>query len=46
MKREQADRKSPRLIDLGAASVETKALTYGADDSKVGLWPMSGLRLD
>lgn len=34
------------LIDLGAASAETRALTYGADDSKGGLWLMPGLSLD
>lgn len=34
------------LIDLGAASEETRAMTYGADDHKAGLWLMPGLSLD
>lgn len=34
------------LIDLGAASEQTGAMTYGADDHKAGLWLMAGLSLD
>jgi hypothetical protein len=34
------------LTDLGAASEETRAMTYGADDSKGGLWILPGLSLD
>jgi hypothetical protein len=34
------------LIDLGSASRETKAMTFGADDSKAGLWVHAGLKLD
>lgn len=31
------------LIDLGAASVETKGTPFGADDAKGSLIPVSGL---
>ncbi len=31
------------LIDLGAASAETKGLTAGKDDHQVGLIPFAGL---
>jgi hypothetical protein len=31
------------LIDLGAASVETKGTPFGAEDRKGGLIPVSGL---
>jgi hypothetical protein len=31
------------LIDLGAASVETKGTPFGSDDHKAGLIPVSGL---
>ena len=31
------------LIDLGAASVETKGPTFGADDRRGGLIPVAGL---
>ena len=34
------------LINLGPASRETKAMTFGADDSKAGLWVHAGLKLD
>lgn len=34
------------VIDLGCASRETKAMPYGADDSKAGLWLHAGLTLD
>lgn len=34
------------LIDLGSASGETRAMTYGADDSKAGLWLHAGLTPD
>jgi hypothetical protein len=46
MKREQHEQKSSGLIDLGAASRETKAMTFGADDSKAGLWIPAGLFRD
>jgi hypothetical protein len=46
MKREQREKKSSALIDLGAASRETKAMPYGADDSKTGLWIQTGLTRD
>jgi len=31
------------VIDLGAASVETKGPTFGHDDSRSGLIPVTGL---
>ena len=31
------------LIDLGAASIETKGPTAGVDDSRQGLIPFAGL---
>lgn len=31
------------LIDLGAASVETKGTPFGSDDHKAGLIPVGGL---
>lgn len=31
------------LIDLGAASVETKGSVFGTDDHKAGLIPVAGL---
>jgi hypothetical protein len=31
------------LIDLGAASVETKGTPFGSDDHKAGLIPAGGL---
>ena len=46
MKRKQHEKKFADLIDLGAASCKTKAMTYGADDSKAGLWIPTGLILD
>ena len=35
-----------RRIELGAVSRETKAMTFGADDSKAGLWISAGLKAD
>ena len=46
MKRKQHEKKTSGLIDLGAASRETKAMTFGSDDSKSGLWVHAGLTLD
>lgn len=46
MNDQQDDRETMDLLDLGAASEETKAMTFGADDSKAGLWLMPGLSLD
>lgn len=46
MKDERNEDTGTDLLDLGAASEETRALTYGADDSKGGLWLMPGLSLD
>lgn len=34
------------VIDLGPASRETRAMPYGADDSKAGLWLHAGLTPD
>lgn len=34
------------LIDLGAASDETRSMTSGADDHKAGLWLAAGLLPD
>jgi hypothetical protein len=34
------------VIDLGSATRETRAMPYGADDSKAGLWLQAGLTLD
>ena len=31
------------LIDLGAASAETKGTPFGSDDHKAGLIPVAGL---
>jgi hypothetical protein len=31
------------LIDLGAASVETRGTPFGSDDHKAGLIPVAGL---
>jgi hypothetical protein len=31
------------LIDLGAASVETRGTPFGSDDHKLGLIPVAGL---
>lgn len=39
MNREQRD----DLIDLGAASVETKGTPFGSDDRKGNLIPVAGL---
>jgi hypothetical protein len=39
MKREQKH----DLIDLGAASAETKGTAFGSDDRKGGLIPVAGL---
>ena len=46
MKNERDDHEAMDLIDLGAASEETRAMTYGADDHKAGLWLMAGLSPD
>jgi len=46
MKRDPYEKKTSGVIDLGAASRETKAMTFGSDDSKSGLWVHSGLTLD
>lgn len=46
MKDERNEDTGGDLLDLGAASEKTRALTYGADDSKGGLWLMPGLSLD
>ena len=46
MNREDENKVQVQLIDLGAASQETKAMTFGADDSKGGLWIPAGLTLD
>jgi hypothetical protein len=46
MKHERSENDADDLIDLGAASAETRAMTYGADDHKAGLWLMPGLSLD
>lgn len=37
------ERQHDELIDLGAASVETRGPTFGRDDSKNGLIPVTGL---
>jgi hypothetical protein len=46
MKDERSQDNASDLIDLGAASKETGAMTYGADDHKAGLWLMAGLSRD
>lgn len=46
MKHELSEDSVSDLIDLGAASEKTGAMTYGADDHKAGLWLMAGLSLD
>jgi len=46
MKNEPCEHDPDELIDLGAAGEETRAMTYGADDHKAGLWLMPGLSLD
>jgi hypothetical protein len=46
MKHQLDEDNSNDLIDLGAASEQTRAMTYGADDHKAGLWLMAGLSLD
>lgn len=46
MKREQHEKRTSGVIDLGAASRKTKAMTFGADDSKSGLWVHAGLTFD
>jgi hypothetical protein len=46
MQNERNDDHTSDLIDLGAASEETRAMTFGADDHKAGLWLMAGLSLD
>jgi hypothetical protein len=46
MKDERSGASASDLIDLGAAREETRAMTFGADDSKAGLWLMPGLTLD
>ena len=46
MKHERSEDNDSDLIDLGAASDETRSMTYGADDHKAGLWLMAGLSLD
>lgn len=46
MKHERNEVNPNDLIDLGAASEETRAMTYGADDHKAGLWLMPGLSVD
>lgn len=46
MKHEHIEDEASELIDLGAASEETRAMTYGADDHKAGLWVMPGLSVD
>jgi hypothetical protein len=37
------NREHDDLIDLGAASIETRGTPFGADDLKGGLIPVSGL---
>lgn len=44
--KDERDESASDLVDLGAASDETRAMTYGADDHKAGLWLMAGLSLD
>ena len=39
----QRDHEYEDLIDLGAASVETKGPTFGRDDNHGGLIPVAGL---
>lgn len=46
MKDERNEDSASDLIDLGAASEQTRAMTYGADDHKAGLWIMAGLSRD
>lgn len=46
MKSERCEDDLSDLIDLGVASKETRAMTYGADDHKAGLWLAAGLSLD
>lgn len=46
MKHERNEDDARDLIDLGAASEQTRAMTYGADDHKAGLWLMPGLSVD
>lgn len=46
MKHQLDEENASDLIDLGAASEQTRAMTYGADDHKAGLWLMAGLSLD
>ena len=46
MKHERSEDDTSDLIDLGTATEETRAMTYGADDHKAGLWLMPGLSLD
>ena len=46
MKDERNEDGTSELIDLGAASELTRAMTYGADDHKAGLWIMAGLSRD
>jgi hypothetical protein len=46
MKNERNSDDAGDLIELGAASQETRAMTFGADDTKGGLWVMPGLTLD
>ena len=35
-----------QLIDLGAASEQTRSMTSGSDDHKAGLWLLAGLLPD
>lgn len=46
MNREIKRGRRVELIDLGRASNETRAMPYGADDSKAGLWLQAGLTSD
>jgi len=46
MNEERNEDRPSDLIDLGAASEETRSMTYGADDHKAGLWLMAGLSPD
>lgn len=40
------ERQRDELIDLGAASIETKGPTFGKDDALVGQIPREGLSND
>lgn len=46
MKQERHEDSASDLIELGAASEATRAMTYGGDDHKAGLWLMPGLSDD